>query len=118
VTESALRGPVVSENTSTLTQVILAKAQAHHLAMEQARRVTPVDQREMWHVDANFGTRREPRWVNVYTGHRHYEAVRLVNWWDERVPVRHDLDKPMDDQSVINRKFDRVIEHIRAGGFG
>lgn len=108
----------MSENTSTLTQVILAKAQAHHLAMEQTAHVTPVDQREEWHVEANLGTRREPNWVDVYTGRHHYKALRAANFWDERVDIRHDLDKPMDSASVIERKFDRAIEHVRAGGFG
>jgi hypothetical protein len=73
---------------------------------------------ETYTVEANWGMHHDPKWVEVYSGTDRGKAIDKANYWDLRCDVRHDLDKPMDWRSVIDRKFDALEAHIMAGGFG
>lgn len=54
-------------------------------------------------------------WTNVYKGQDREEAVRIANFWDEKVDT-HFFDfnnLPQDAMSVANRKFDALEAYLK-----
>lgn len=76
------------------------------------------DEQPEWLVEIETGSAKVR--TNVYRGTDKAEALRLTEFWDERVNtyLTEPTRKPNDYLSVAMRKFNALKEYVEKGGLG